>query len=227
MRTSRIFGHYRITLAREFSTKIIAMIALILALQSQPAAALDWVGVDLDGKPCQGNGQGFGPYDYFDVNEESDPKYQEGRYWELDKVHTDKAVGLMRAGSAISQGAFQLASSNLDYSLRAIPNDPRSLQEVIRLDSLIRQNPRLVNPEPPPECYFQRAVAFRGKQAHVRLLYAVYLHKLGHYLQSIPQYEAALAIDPNSAESHYNIALALIKLDKESWHWNMPRGLMS
>ena len=44
------------------------------------AYAIDWFGQTLDGKVGEDNSQGFGPYDYFDINEASDRQYQEGRH---------------------------------------------------------------------------------------------------------------------------------------------------
>lgn len=193
-------------------TSFLLSVAMIFSL-ARAAIAADWVGKTLDGKPCTGGAEGFGPYDYFDVDEETDPLYGKGRYWEANKVHTDRARLLLDRPRPMSQGDFQLAMSNLDYTLRAFPNDPRALQYMVEIDHVLRNSQRrLASEYPPPECYFERAIHFRPEQPHIPLLYGIYLNKRDLPEREILQYEQALRLNNEFAEAHYNLGLALAKL---------------
>ena len=56
---------------------------------------------------------------------------------------------------------------------------------------------------PPPDAAVDLATAIEEGTAH---------YDLGHYEPAAGWYEDALKIDPNSAEAHFNLALALDKL---------------
>ena len=172
--------------------------------------ALGWFGSDITGKNCTGSAQGFGPYDYFDINDESDAKYVEGRYWEIDKIHTDQAVPILSKRGRITQGDLQYAGNQLDYTLRAIPNDPKALKLMVDYDRMRRSNPTLVSPIPLPECYFQRALEFRADQEHISLIFGVYLHQIKQYTTAIAQFKRAIALNDKATEAYYNLALSLI-----------------
>ena len=124
--------------------------------------------------------------------------------------------------TAISQADFQIAADNLDYTLRAIPNHPVALQSMIRLDRIRRNSDRrLISIVPPPECYLQRAEAFRPTQSHIPQLFGIYLDGLGLVDKEIDQYRRALALNDQDPEVHYNLGLALIKdgkLDEAAEH---------
>ena len=190
--------------------------AAFLTLYGAEASALGWFGYTLDGRVCDGRGQGFGPYDYLAINEPSDPLYEEGRYWEIDVVHTDRARRAMDTsgpGKPLTQGEFQVAIGNLDYTLRAVPNDPRALRYMIELEGIRRSNKTpLETHHPPPECYFQRAIKFRPELAYIRALFGIYLHKRGRYELAVEQYKEALRLDSSNAEVHYNLGLVLTKV---------------
>lgn len=189
--------------------------ALSILFKPDIVLALDWVGTTLDGVKCSGDGQGFGPYDFFDIDEPSDPLYQQGRHWEIKRLHRDRARSAMDEVHPIDSKRYKIASGELDYTLRAIPNEPYALQYRIELEMMRRQNPtRLISKDPPPECYLQRAIAYRPGQEHLRMLFGIYFNKIGMPAREMEQYRAALAVNPSSADAHYYLALALIKLDK-------------
>ena len=191
----------------------LAMVTAVF-MMSMPVSgtAMEWVGTTLDGVVCTGKGQSFGPYDFFDIDEPSDRLYQQGRHWEIKKLHRDRGVWAMQQVDPIDYQHYRIAAAELDYTLRAIPNEPYALQYRIELELMRRKNPGQLHSEyPPPECYLQRAIAFRPKQEHLRILYGIYFNKINMPEREVEQYESAIAINPNSAEAHYNLALALIR----------------
>ena len=201
------------------------LLLIIACLTVFPAWALDWVGNELDGSPCKGGGQGFGPYDYFDVNDQSDPLFQEGRWWEAIRVHYEPGLYHM-SQNPMSLVNYQRAAAEFDYLLRAYPNHPEVLRSVAELEfKKQRQNKQsrvpLFSDLPPPECYFQRAISFRPDNAYLYGFYATYLHKLKRYDMALQNYQRAIQLDENNAEAHYNAGLCYLDvgdLDKAAYH---------
>ena len=58
------------------------------------------------------------------------------------------------------------------------------------------------------ECYFDRAMRFRPDDGTVRMVYADFLSKRGRNKEALEQLEKAQALAGDSANLHYNIALA-------------------
>jgi tetratricopeptide (TPR) repeat protein len=189
-----------------------------------PAAsfALGWSGNQLDGAPCQGKSQGFGPYDYIRATNGQDPDYyQTTRLWEIDRIHYGKGLTKMQS-EALSYKNNGAIFGEFDYTLRAFPNHTGALNAIAALElkrietnKLVQNQSELIRPfMTPPECYFQRAAVFQNTQPHIPLLYAIYLHRLKKYKEAAFYYEKSLSIDDNNPEAHYNFGLVLIKLDR-------------
>lgn len=195
--------------------RLLASLTLSVCL-IESATAIEWFGRTLDGRACEGGGQAFGPYDYFDVNEEGDALYQEGRLWEARWRHFDRGLRHLNADPFL-QPNYQNAEHEFDYMLRAYPNHPDVLRAIIDLEFRKRQNndagqSMLISRNPPPECYFQRAIEFRPDHTHIYTLYGLYLHRLKRYEAAVEQYDRALEIDAKNAEVNYNAGLAHLKL---------------
>ena len=194
--------------------KVVAMlvrfsvvISLLMVLP-ESASALGWTGTDLNGVRCTGKGQGFGPWDFYDVDEPSDPDYYDGRWWEGKKVHADPGFAAMH-DDPFDQGAYNRAAQEFDYLLRAYPNHPAILQGVVQLElKRLKSSRKLAGWRTPPECYLRRAQTFRPDQPHIYQLMGIYLQKLDHTEKAIQFYKRALAANPRSAEIHYNLGLA-------------------
>lgn len=193
------------------------LVSATVALSFCPVTAtgLGWFGNDLQGNPCKGSEQGFGPYDYFDVNDPSDKLWQEGRLWEANKIHYGKGMRDMR------EGRIRGAGGEFRYTLMAYPNHPNALYAVIQLYIEARDNPTNTkerwpdfNQFTPPECWLQRALAFRPKQAHIYLLFGLYLHKIGLKDQALKYYRQASALQPENAEIYYNTGLLLVDMGR-------------
>lgn len=192
---------------------------LVLVFQmfawANTANALGWSGVDFNGSPCTGESQGFGPWDFFDVDETTDANYRAGRWWEVKEIHAKPGLSALRK-DPFDQASYNRAAREFDYTLRAFPNHPEMLHAVIELEFRRRNAPvKVLAAETPPECYLIRAMSFRPDHAHIFQLMALYLQRLGKTDEAVDQYEYALKLDPSAAEIHYNLAFAYLKQGNE------------
>ena len=167
--------------------------------------AMGWVGQDLYGVPCQGKGQGFGPYDY------NDPQLQKripgSPLYLVEIAHFTPHVQELAKGLGSHHSTN---ANNLDYTLRAFPNHHKALWVMIRF-YLNEGRPRFPQSViPPAECYLQRAIKFRPKDAVLYMLYGIYLHLAGMPEKATSYYEKSLSLDSNLAEAHYNYGLLLV-----------------
>lgn len=119
----------------------------------------------------------------------------------IEKFHLVKAKG------RIAKGDMTNVWNDIDYTLQHCPNHPEGLRVMSNL-AIEHNRLDLANK------YFDAAVKFRPTDLSVRILYAIHLHKVGAYNKALDQYKAALAIDPNSVEAHYNLGLLYADMGK-------------
>jgi tetratricopeptide (TPR) repeat protein len=182
------------------------------------------VGSDLKGLPCNGGGQGYGPYDYTKANERGHIPVVEEHHF------TPEVENHIRGKSGYLTG-------DLDYTLRAIPNHHKALLSTIRYqlklnEKLLAKNRPL---ETPVECYLQRAIHFSPNDAASVSLFAYYLKEIGQLEKAAKLYEKALDISPDAAKIEYSYSLLLIDLKqydkaleyakKAYTHGKPPKGL--
>ncbi len=175
-----------------------------LCLSASVSWGLEFSGQDLQGKPCTGKGQGYGPFDY------TNSHHVRVKLPIVEQFHfTSQVEGLNRGRSGT-------LVSDLDYTLRAFPNHHRALFAMIRLTTDKRKrDPGVVGAlETPPECYLLRAEAFRPDDGAVQMLHGLYLHRLGKLTEAEVHYRKAVALMPRSAEAHYNLGLLLVDLER-------------
>lgn len=199
--------------------------ALILLLFSSHlyAAQAPWVGADLKGIACTGEGQGYGPYDYTKAKER-------GKMPVVESYHFTPNV------ENHIKGETGHITGDLDYTLRAIPNHHKALLSAIRYE--VKRNKKLINERPlesPIECYLQRAIHFSPNDAASYSLYAYYLKEIGQLQKAADIYQKALTIAPNNAKIQYSYSLLLIDLkqydkaleyaEKAYTHGKPPEGL--
>lgn len=164
------------------------------------AGQAPWVGADLKGAPCSGEGQGYGPFDYTKASERGKMPIVETRHF------TPEVENHIRGKSGYLTG-------DLDYTLRAIPNHHKALLSTIRYQ-LKLNNKLLAKNEPlmtPVECYLQRAIHFSPADTSSVSLYAYYLKEIGEFEKSAKTYQHALAISPNNAKIEYAYSQLLIQ----------------
>lgn len=146
---------------------------------------------------CGDLANGYGPYDYRTIPAEPKRLVEIGHF--TPNVET------------LQRGQTGHLGSDLDYTLRAIPNHPRALYAMTRLgEREHRTTPR--GARYPVECYYDRAIRFRPDDTRVRALYAIFLIKNKRPKEALPQLELAEggADDPEIA---YNLGLAWFDLE--------------
>jgi tetratricopeptide (TPR) repeat protein len=166
-----------------------------LALAGDFVMAEPRVSVERCGNPFD-NGA-IGPWDYLSAED------RQRNLPVIERHHFNRDVENLVKGQT---SAYIM--QDLDYVLRAFPGHHRALA------SLLRYAPSRSPAESryfPTECYFQRAISFNPNDPTLFLIYGVYLAKNTRHSESRDKYLAALAIDPDYAEAHYNLGLLYVK----------------
>ncbi|WP_114694401.1 tetratricopeptide repeat protein [Motiliproteus coralliicola] len=106
---------------------------------------------------------------------------------------------------------------DIDYTLRAIPNYHRALFAMSKLQIRDKTLNTVTTKFYSASCYFERAIYFQPKDAVVRMLYGLHLHRVGELESALKRYKEALLLDPDNPEFNYNIGLLYVDLkDKDS-----------
>lgn len=142
--------------------------------------------------------------DPFDYNNPADQQ----RLQALESHHFTRDVEQLWGHEKCGGNRCGLAG-DIDFTLRHYPNHYRALLSMVnyhlrgydQTDRKMRYT---------PECYFDRALRFRPKDPTLHMIFGHYLAKTGKAEQALTKYRDALAMAPNSAEAHYNIALLYI-----------------
>jgi tetratricopeptide (TPR) repeat protein len=173
------------------------------------AGSAPWVGTTLNGNPCTGNDQGFGPYDYTNLAHKTDKIGGGG----------DTALGIVERAhfkpstENLLKSKFGSFLADFDYTLRAWPNHHKALLSLVRFDLEVRNKIR--KPEviiTPVECYFKRAINFSPKDWVTYSIYGHYLRKIGELEKSKSIFENALMIKPGESKLEYSYSLLLIDM---------------
>ena len=142
---------------------------------------------------------GVGPYDYYDL------QARKNYLSVVETHHFTPSVESLRRGSTGSVG------QDLSYTLNSFPNHPRALISMLNL--ALSQDPGLKGGMTrSPECFLDRAIQFRPKDARAREIYGVYLYKKGRYLEARKHFDVAVAEGYDDPVFHYNFGLLLVKL---------------
>ena len=174
-----------------------ALLTLIGMLASLTSTAL-WAQADENmAMVCGALENAYGPYDY------TDPSDFKLKLPIVEGAHFTSDVENLRKGKSST------IMGDLDYTLRAFPNHHRALNSMAKY---LRDNPAIASQFRTADCYFDRAMRFRPRDATVRMIYGSYLFKRGDRSAALQRYEEALAIGPESAELHYNMGLLQVEL---------------
>ncbi len=95
---------------------------------------------------------------------------------------------------------------DIDYTLRAIPNNPRALIAMMRLGEK-EKTPQPRGSRYSIECWFDRAIRFRPDDVIVRMIYSTYLDKQGRIADANKELAIATSYAKDNAFTHYNIGL--------------------
>lgn len=134
----------------------------------------------------------YGPYDYR-TDRDKLPIV-------LGAHFTPEVEALIRGKTGTRPGG------DIDYTLRAIPNNHRALMAMMRLGEK-EKTPQPSGSRYTIECWFERAVLFRPDDTIVRMIYSSYLNSKGRTPEANSQLELATAHAKDSAFTHYNIGL--------------------
>jgi tetratricopeptide (TPR) repeat protein len=178
-------------------------LALLLPLTAQADRSAPWVGNSIDGKPCTGDGQGYGPYDY--TQRGSLPAYN------LKVVEEHHFTPMVEN---LIHGQESPLEGDLDYTLRAWPNHHKALLSVIKFQLNVKNKLAFGKLKTPVECYFQRALHFSPSDSISHSLFAYYLRKMGFPDKAVKYYEKALELDPGNEKIAYSFSLLLIDLKR-------------
>lgn len=141
---------------------------------------------------CGSLTNGYGPLDYRTQKNDSQVV--------LDFHFTPEVEALLRGHTSASPGG------DIDYTLRAIPNNHRALIAMMRLGEKEKTDtPR--GSHYTVECWFERALLWRPDDGIVRMIYSSYLNGKGRSTEALRQLEIASVYAKDSAFTHYNIGL--------------------
>ncbi len=118
----------------------------------------------------------------------------------LDHHFTPEVEALIRGKTVLPPGP------DIDYTLRAIPNNHRALMAMMRLGEK-EKTPQPRGSRYSVECWFERAVLFRPDDSIVRMIYSSYLNSKGRNQEATNQLEIATTYAKDNAFTHYNIGL--------------------
>lgn len=135
----------------------------------------------------------YGPFDYRKT------EFAPNLYL-VESAHFTSDVEKLIKGNAGTLGG------DLDYTLRAFPNHPRALSSLARY-ALRSKTTRVPGLKYSFECYFDRAIRFRPDDSAVRMIYGVYLSKLGRNDDALTQLIEAVNLQPDNGPINYNLGL--------------------
>lgn len=123
----------------------------------------------------------------------------------VERVHFTEDVRSLR------RGATGYLAPDIEYVLNWFPNHHGALDALARL--AVREGtgqPRHASAH--IECRFRWARQTQPRDAMVPVIRGIYYQRLGRLEDAREQLELALGLEPDSAEVHYNLGLALVRL---------------
>jgi len=122
----------------------------------------------------------------------------------VESYHFTPAVESLKHGNKSYLGG------DLSYTLEHFPNHHRALSALAKL-VLRDKNVQPTGAKFSIECYFQRALGYRPKDAKVHSIYAGFLLAQNKLDEAREHLDTAVQLDPENATSHYNLGLLHIK----------------
>lgn len=174
------------------------MTGVFIFLPPHPAFA------QIDSGFCGSLKNGFGPYDYRPDHHKPDNKYDHRPHHFIMNLvqgaHFTPEVEALIRGKSASIGA------DIDYTLRAIPNNHRALIAMMRL-GVKEQTTQPKGSTHSVECWFTRAIQFSPNDAIVRMIYSTYLGSNGRIQEANAQLDIATTYAGDNPFTHYNLGL--------------------
>ncbi|MEO0422642.1 MAG: tetratricopeptide repeat protein [Pseudomonadota bacterium] len=142
----------------------------------------------------------YGPFDY------TDPIHKRQKLPVVERHHFNRDVAQARRGV----GTKNTPGQDIDYTLRAFPNHHAALYAVMLYTMQVPLGRHPKGLQFAPDCYYQRALAWRPNDPTVHMVYGVFLSKTGKLERALEEYETAIELSPEYAEAHYNYGLLLL-----------------
>ena len=174
----------------KFMTKLLMKPpVLLMVLFASPVAFAQNVAGNCG--PLRPDGQ-YGPYDY---------RTDRDKLPIVTGAHfTAEVEALIRGTTSHRPGG------DIDYTLRAIPNNHRALLAMMRLGEKEKTS-QPSGSRYSVQCWFERAVLFRPDDAIVRMIYSTYLNSKGRVPDANRQLVIATSYAKDNAFTNYNIGL--------------------
>jgi tetratricopeptide (TPR) repeat protein len=139
----------------------------------------------------------YGPYDY---------RTDKAKLPIVLGAHfTPEVEALIRGATSTRPG------HDIDYTLRAIPNNPRALYSMMQLGKK-ENTDRPSGSHYSVECWFDRAIRFRPDDQVVRMLYSTFLANNARKREAEQQLEVVLSSTKDNPFTHYNVGLVYFDL---------------
>jgi Tfp pilus assembly protein PilF len=120
-------------------------------------------------------------------------------------LRTVERYHVVPAEEKIRTKFYSAARADVDFVLRYFPNHPKALLLMAQLCT------DRATPHCELDTVFEKAIAINPNVAGTYVTQGVYLHRVKRYREAIASYQRGLAIDPNSINAHYNLALAYLE----------------
>lgn len=181
----------------DFGRRFRLAMAILVAIGAFDAATAQ---VAINELACGPIKTGYGPFDYRTIAPEDRHR--------VEDYHFTPEVESLKAGST---GAT--FGGDLDYTLRAMPNNSRALMSLVRYD-LKTHLERANGLHYAVECYFERAIRFRPDDPTPHVLYGIYLKNRKRTAEALAQLDEAerLRGDPSNFDFDYNLGIAYLDL---------------
>ena len=170
--------------------KFASAILIVVAL-----AASAGVHAQSDGV-CGPLANGYGPFDY---------RSSKAQLKIVEDFHFTPDVESLRKGNTGQVGG------DLDYTLRASPNHHRALVSMVNL-ALKSKSQKVAGAHYTVDCYFDRAFRFANDDGAVRIIYGVYLYRVGKKAEARKVLEDARKLEDSNPNLHYNLAFVYLDL---------------
>ncbi len=184
-----------------------ALIPLFLLLAGLPALAQ--VSPEACG-PLQSSH--YGPFDYRGGRNALSPPDNDTlarRRMLVENAHFTPRVEMLLGSQ--SAGLSFPPGGDLDYTLRAFPNNPRALLAVMRYGEKAKKD----KPEGlhfVVECYFERAIRFAPNDNVARMVYTTFLTKKNRKTDALQQLQMVLNSAKDNPFTHFNVGLLYFDL---------------
>lgn len=155
---------------------------------------------------------GYGPFDYRgNPNPLSPPDGMslEAKRKLVEGAHFTEQVETLR--SAKSGGGIGPPGADIDYTLRAFPNNHRALMSVMRYGEQ-KKSSQPAGLGYVVECYFERAIRFQPNDKIVRMIYTTFLTKNSRKPEAMQQLKVVLESAEDNAFTHQNVGLLYFDL---------------